>query len=465
MSEFDAWEPEEEPPAGFADRVVREGMAGERAQPAGAPSRSTRTFARALGAGVLVVAAAAAAVLVVWPAQHAAIAGDQRASDRMQLEVGPRAVLVLEPGAHVTWKGDDVTQDEGDVFYRVDRGGRFVVHTPSGDVEVQGTAFRVKVRTGTEDRMQAGRRDVASGAIGAALTALAFVGVYEGKVRVSHAQESATLTAGESAQAGPGGVRRTGGVADGEKEFERGESDPTVAANRNLAESVKDYKERLDRIESQKKTLEKDLASAQEKLAIAANDGAALPIKDSFDLGPEDWADLAKDGTIKFRVPCSHPKEWKPKPESLDKLGLAPGDTATLRDAYAKSNQRVWAQMKPLCAQAAGTLEVAEKLGASTCTHLIVDVARAEDPTATNEAMRVVGEIRAGLRPVPGPDEKMHPVEKLFLILTAENKAFEGDLAQSVGPADAHRIAFADGLCSQTSVFGGSGPREPREKK
>ncbi|MDB4995111.1 MAG: hypothetical protein JWM74_2543 [Myxococcaceae bacterium] len=460
MSEFDAWEPEEEPPSGFADRVVKEAMAGERAQTAQPRTLASVRLSRWLGAGVLVAATAAAAVAAIWPSHGTPITGDQRASDRVQIEVNQRAVLVLEPGAHVTWKGDDVTQDEGDVFYRVDRGGKFVVHTPAGDVEVQGTAFRVKVRA--EDNMRSGRRDVASGAIGAALTALAFVGVYEGRVRVSHAEESATLTAGESAQAGPNGVKKTGGLADGEKEFDLGAPDDTLAANRNLADSVKEYKDRLERIEGQKKTLEKDLATAQEKLAIAANDGAAPPVKNPFDLAPEDWADLAKDGTIKFRTPCSDSKEWKPKPESLDKIGLAPNDAVTLKDAYAKSNQRVWAQMKPLCAAAAGSPEVAEKLGASTCTHLIVDVAQADDRAAANEAMRVVGEIRAGLRPMPGPEEKLHPVEKLFLILTAENKSFEGDLAQSFGPAEAHRVAYADGLCASTHVFGGPGPREKK---
>lgn len=310
--------------------------------------------------------------------------------------------------------------------------------------------------------MRSGRRDVASGAIGAALTALAFVGVYEGKVRVSHAQESTTLTAGESAQTGPDGVKRTGGLADGEKEFELGAPDDTLAANRNLAGSVKEYKDRLERIEGQKKALEKDLATAQEKLAIAANDGAAPPVKSPFDLAPEEWAELAKDGTVKFRMPCTESKEWKPKPESLDKIGLAPNDTGTLKEAYAKSNQRVWAQVKPLCTTAAGSPEVAEKLGASTCTHLIVDVAQAEDRAAASEAMRAVGEIRAGLRPMPGPEEKVHPVERLFLILTGENKSFEGDLAQSFGPAEAHRIAYADGLCASTSVFGGPGPREKK---
>jgi ferric-dicitrate binding protein FerR (iron transport regulator) len=250
MSEFDAWEPEEEPPAGFADRVVKEAMAGERVQPAPPRTLASVRLSRQLGAAVIVAGSIAAAVAAIWPSHATPIIGDQIASERMQIEITQRAVLVLEPGAHVTWQGDVVTQDEGDVFYRVDRGGKFVVHTPAGDVEVQGTAFRVKVRT--EDSMRSGRRDVASGAIGAALTALAFVGVYEGKVRVSHAQESATLTAGESAQAGPGGVKKTGGLADGEKAFDLGAPDDALLANRNLADSVKDYKERLERIESQK---------------------------------------------------------------------------------------------------------------------------------------------------------------------------------------------------------------------
>ena len=133
---------------------------------------------------------------------------------------------------------------------------------------------------------------------------------------------------------------------------------------------------------------------------------------------------------------------------------------STLRDAYAKSNQRVWAQVKPLCVQAVGSAEVAEKLGVSNCKHVIVDVAKGLDREAANEAQRVVAEIRAGLRPMHGANDPMNPVEKLFLALTAENKVFEGDLAQSMGPEEAHRLAYGEGPCASTHEFGGPGPRE-----
>lgn len=85
MSDFDAWEPQE-PPRGFAERVVAEAK----------PKKKNRTWA----IGLALVAAAAA--------------------------------IVLEPGAHVAWKGDELMQDSGDVFYRVEPGAPLVVHTPSG---------------------------------------------------------------------------------------------------------------------------------------------------------------------------------------------------------------------------------------------------------------------------------------------------------------------------------------------
>lgn len=452
--ELEAWEPEE-PPAGFAERVTLAARAEV--------GSTSRLRSRRIGVATIAAFAAAAAVAVFLRSPKELPSGDRAVTERTEVAMGARAVAVLEPGAHVSWKGARVTQDEGNVFYRVERGDAFEVHTPAGDVTVHGTSFRVKVsrQKNEETAMLAGamKRDVKSGAIGAALSAIAFVGVYEGRVAVSHAQDSVHLGAGESAEVDSTGVRKTGDLAAGEKAFAAksdDSDDPTMAANRNLAESVRDYKNRLGAIESEKKNLEQQLTVAQEKLA--AVDGAA-PIKNRFDLAPNDWAELAKEGTVKYRVPCSQSQEWKPKPETLTKLGVSPGDVATLRDAYAKSNVRVWAQVKPLCIQAVGSAELAEKLGTSNCTHVIFTVAQGLDREAANEAQRIVGEIRAGLRPMPGPNDQVNPVERLFLALTGENKVFEGDLTQSVGPDEAHRLAFADGLCAQTSEFGGPGPR------
>lgn len=493
--DLDAWEPRL-PPADFAERVLARiasddaGVADARPEPGadpaapraegrGAPEvarvgpRRARRWA-AIGGGVAALALAAA-VLVRIAAPPAR--GEAIARERVEVAIGSRALAVLEPGASVRWDGDDVVQGRGDVFYRVEPGSRFVVHTPAGDVAVEGTCFAVKVRPlGEEEgREEEGReeaamvkRDVKAGAVGAALSALAFVAVYEGKVRVSHANERVELRAGESAQAGPGGVKLTGATADGEKAFDQdvaasasADDEPFGAANRNLVRQIGEYRARLEAITAQKTDLEAKLKRSEENLA-ASQDGAPSSLKHDFDLSPEDWRELAKDGTIKYQLPCfkKRGEAWSPSPEKLNALGLTPDDAEVLKRAYERSNERVWSALKPLCAEAIGSADVAEKVGPEICVHLVLDHESERDGSATKQAKREVGEIRAGLRPAPGPREPAHPVLKLFLAATGEMKSFEGELAQSFGPEEAHRIVYSDELCMGSSTFGGSRPKK-----
>lgn len=151
---------------------------------------------------------------------------------------------------------------------------------------------------------------------------------------------------------------------------------------------------------------------------------------------------------------------YTPSPEQLNALGLAPQDGATIRNAYAHSNQRVWGDLKPLCAQAIGNADVAEKIGPETCIHLVLDSEHARDPAAAKAAKSQVAEIRAGMRPMPAPNEPMNPVLKLFLTTTGENRSFEAELAQSFGPEEAHRIVYSDELCMGSSTFSGSRPKK-----
>lgn len=67
--------------------------------------------------------------------------------------------------------------------------------------------------------------------------------------------------------------------------------------------------------------------------------------------------------------------------------------------------------------------------------------------------------IRAGLREAPEPGQPTSPVLSMFLDLTGESARFQGDLARTFGSEEAHRLAFADGMCSADAEFGGSGPR------
>lgn len=466
-----AWR-HDEPPNDFAERVLGK----VRAEAPAAPVESMRVVTpprRNLRAGLavgVVSALALAAAIAVKVGAGAETQGEATASDRREVAIGDRAVAVLEPGAHVKWNGNDVEQPKGDVFYRVQPGARFKVHTGAGDVEVKGTCFTVKVRGDSKEAerdMQ--KRDVKSAAVGAAATALAFVAVYEGKVAVSHADQRADLTAGESAQLGAGGVTRSANMGEGQKAFEAKaaealEGDSLTKANQNLVAQVAEYRARLETIAAQRSTLEDKLKRAEEKLASTTDGGNARGGRSEWDLDKDDWAELAKDGKIKYRVPCQNPEGWTLSPEKLQKLALAPGDAGPIREAYAANHKRLWAEIKPMCVQALGSSnEIVEKIGVSTCPHLIYDIAMSTDGAAAREAMTQAAEIRAGLRAEP-PVDKQHPVMRMFLILTNANKGFEADLAKSFGPEEAHRLAYADGMCTGTSTWGGGNKRTPEKK-
>ncbi len=468
--DFDAWKPQE-PPRGFAERAV-----ARITEDAHREEERARARRRAMRTGIamaVTLAVAAAVVITLTPARgprssaSAATTGSAIAAERIEIPLGNRAIAVLEPGAEVRWNGDDIAQVRGNVFYRVEPNATaapFRVHTNAGDVTVKGTCFRVKVRE--ESEMNANRgRDVKVGVLGAVMGAAAFVGVYEGRVALSRASAgSIDVSAGQSARADASGVKPTGDLAQGERAFdgapgtEPKNDDPLVAANASLADSVRLYKGRLEQIETEKQKLQQDLADAQKKLA-AEQDGAALKPKSEFDLTQDDWKELAKNGQVRARVPCKGPKGWDYSADSLAKLGVPPQDGPLVSRAMEASNKRTWAVMRPLCADAIGGADLADRLGPMTCRTLIFDFASQKDGDAASEAMRQVAEIRAGERAMPGPNDPMNPVMKMMLALTAETKIIEADLAQSIGPDDAHRIVFAEEGCWNNGGWG-VGPRK-----
>jgi hypothetical protein len=444
--DLQSWEPQE-PSAGFAERVVATARKEQRG-----PARPTN-LRRALAGAVMFTTMAAAAVAVVH-VRAANAKGDVTADERREVHVGSRAIAVLEPGAHLRWEGDTIEQKGGDVFWRVEPGARFTVHTAAADVTVKGTCFRVKLR-GDEDDMT--RRDAVSGLAGAVAGVAAFVGVYEGKVAVSHAGQSVDIVAGQSAQADGAGVHPTGDPGSAERGFDRGPaeatgSDPLLAANANLADSVRDYRRKLDAIASEKDKLEKKLAAAEARL------GDAGAPRSQYDLTPNDWKDLAKDGEVRMRVPCGGSKgDFSPTPDNLNKLGLAPQDGPVIQAALQASHARTWAIIKPLCSQALGSADV-ERIGQQACVSVLTQLDEAQNSDAYQEAVRQVAEIEAGLRPAPAPGASVMPTEQAYLALANETKNIQADLTQSLGADDAHRFTFGDQGCWWNSSHG-VGPR------
>lgn len=228
------------------------------------------------------------------------------------------------------------------------------------------------------------------------------------------------------------------------------------SAGERLRGDVRRLSNRLEKVEGDRTELEKRLAEAKEKLA-ALESGEEPRLRNEFDLDTEDWKALAETGTVKYRLPC--PREgWRPNQEHMDALGLAPDDADVLAKAHENSQDRVWKTLGPLCSDIVGDAETADLLGTNTCIHLVLNKGLRPDGGG-EEAMREVSEIRAGLRPMPGVDDELHPVVDMFLTLTEEMQHFEEELTATFGPEDAQRIAWSDELCKNTSVFGGPGPR------
>jgi ferric-dicitrate binding protein FerR (iron transport regulator) len=461
--DWEAWEPQE-PPQGFAERVVE---TARRSQPAPARSRAARVFA-----GLLLAAGVAAVIGFGVHRQGLGARGSATADERQEVRVGTRALAVLEKGARVTWNGDDVQQSGGDVFWRVEPGARFTVHTPAADVTVKGTCFHVKVQGGEDgepaahaaDRSKDGTmnaRDAKSGVVGAAIAATALVGVYEGKVAVSHAGQSVDLVAGQSAEAGPGGVKRVGGGgpdegAQGAAASTGSEGEKALAqANANLADSVRTYRRRLEAIEAEKKKVEKELAQAQAQLA----DGGVA--KSDYDLSPQDWKQLAKEGEVRARLPCGGPKgDYAYSPKDLNKLGLAPQDGPIIQQAFQASHQRTWGVVQPLCSQALGGADVS-KIGQQACVSILMQQAADQNSTQADEDIREVAEIMAGTRPPPAPGSQADPLLQAMLALARETQSIQSDLTQSIGPDDAQRAVFGEVGCWWNTSHG-VGPREPQ---
>jgi hypothetical protein len=408
----DNW-PAQQPRATFAEQVVAAALRERRT--------SVRWRRVAIGAGFAAVAAGVA--LFVGTRSQPSV-GEARADRRIEVSIGSRAVAVLEPGAHISWQGDTVVQDAGDVFYRVERGAdsQFEVRTPMADAAVLGTCFRISVND--KERIM-NRRDVIASTVGAVAATVVLIGVYEGKVAVSQNKESpTTVGAGETVVADRNGVRPAATVA---------QQAARPIAHDDGARTAADLRERLDALEQEKAQLEQELA--------AAHEGA----KSQYDLSPDDWAKLAERGEFKYQVPCFQEGGFHPSPEQLAKLGLSAKDGDVIHNAYVHANEQLGKALRDLCILEMGPTRDED---IPSCVTKMFTNLYAQKQARTMYTQ--VDEIRAGKRPEPA---QMSPTMKMLMLFSTGMTGFEQELAQTYGADEAHRLAFSDGLCFQSNAF------------
>jgi len=218
-------------------------------------------------------------------------------------------------------------------------------------------------------------------------------------------------------------------------EANEGDDEETwIAANANLVSSLQECNRRLANAGAARAVPPPSASPSPRPLASARRERGG-------ERGASPSERFARDGALPYSMPCIRDTPFTPSQRQLDRLGLAPADATTLRDAYAKSNERMLAQLKPLCAGVLGNDKLPDRVGPSACVSAIVDGARKENPDKMQEALARVAEVGSGKRPAPGPDAKLEPIEALMLAMSAESKAFESDVAASLGPEDARRVA------------------------
>lgn len=279
------------------------------------------------------------------------------------------------------------------------------------------------------------RTELKSAALGAVVTALAFV---IGREAMALARPAIVSRAALVVEAAPAEILKPGSC-----ELE-------MAANRNLVEQVREYRDRADRTAGE--------PPVAEALTEDTSEASALPeppAKSEWDLSAEELTDLAKLGSVKQRVPCSDRHGWRPTPDALEKLGLAPHDGLVLEEAALHAYEQSWKTIKDVCTSLPEG-QAPEPLQRDECVNAIYLSLAQSDPEGTDAAVRRASEARAGMRPSPWVGSRLHPVEKIALALAEAQKSYEQELTRSLGPEDGHRAAFSDDLCTTYVAWEGS---------
>jgi hypothetical protein len=278
------------------------------------------------------------------------------------------------------------------------------------------------------------RTELTCAAVGAILTALAFV----------VGSEAMALARPESVSR-PAVVEAAPVPASCELE---------MAANRNLVEQVREYRDRAERAGEEPSAMAVGVEDTSESRAEPAP-----PAKSAWDLSAEELTDLAKQGLVKQRFPCSDRHGWRPTPDALEKLGLAPHDGRVLEDAAIHAYEQSWKSIKDVCTSLPAG-QVPEPLDRDACVNAIYRSVGQSDPEGTEAAVRRASEAKAGVRTAPWVGSRLHPVEKVALALAEAQKSYEQELTRALGPEDAHRAAFSEDLCASYLTWEGS-PQGP----
>lgn len=429
-------------PAGFADRVMqaheRPARDPEQVQALGSRVRSI-TDHRVVKWGAAAVVAAAG--VLSWHAFSGSGAspktGSLTAESRQTARLGQRGVAVAEAGAAITWTVDgldaaSVTQNRGNVFYRVDAGGAFKVQTPRGVVTVTGTCFRVEIIDMKRDKLKAA-------AIGAALASAVVVTVYEGGVLFADDGESGAkveLEAGQRLVVDETGARHAPAAGD-----VAGQDESAASAQLAPPPEGATREQLLERDQAQRK----QIAKLREQLE--GGSGASRSRRGATDPDGRPWFDPSEQTLAKFAEECRVRYDLPPFDMTGDNMqlpkeitagmALTDEELAGMKRSYLAIRDGLVAEVRELYIEATGDVQGADSLSMSAMGQEL------QHKSSRSEAGRIhktIARERAGLGKPPVDLSKRSPLERYYRLLGGAGDAMEDSLAQVIGTKRAREL-------------------------
>lgn len=368
--------------------------------------------------------------------------GHVEAVTRVQATLADRAVVVAEQGSELDWlvagRDGHVSQSIGDVFYRVEPGGRFQVTTPFGVVAALGTCFRLEITSMPSSR-------VGPAVVGALVGGLV-VSVYEGRVQVQ--------TDRGVVEAGPGEQVRVLGrdTAPTVSAMRGATSLPTSSAGPNGAsspagpsnESREQLAARAEALSQRVDELERAL------LATRTTPEQQRPEKEKFhDFSKEELLEMARECRLPYATPQMGRDPFRLKPEKGAEFKLSDEEQRRAEAAVNAVAGPAVERIRALYIEATGDRLGADSLEVGTMGAEILSKGGGEDALAR---ARITKEL-AGLAPPPADLSKTSAQERYLRLMFGLGGAIEHELEKSFSPRVASSLREA--FTTHHSVHGG----------
>jgi hypothetical protein len=355
--------------------------------------------------------------------------GDHEVAERTTFHLGGRATAVAEGGSALAWNvaldgAARVRQRAGDVFYRVEKGGPFVVSTAAGEVTVLGTCFRVEVQPMIVDR-----KSVVSASVGALAATTILVTVYEGRVLLANERGRTELVAGERGTAQ--GASAPGRVAGATAKLTSAPvvTPPPVDATRD---------ELLQRDATQRGELAQLRARVQELEAKSLKpDGKSASFDSFFNPTNDELRDMAKNCTLRWDMPHVSLSPQTMSDKIAQELGISDEERRQFDRISAEFNQRTLAQLRALYIEVTGDKASAESL---TPQALGEEITEKSPESADSDIHWRLSHERAGLIAAATDPRGGSPLERYMRFETGAGDAFERELGAAIGPDRAHAL-------------------------